>query len=199
MIVRLEILLWLFGPEKFPGLARKGPQAGIQPGPHWLLQSGDKPLIKSLYSTATSLYVSETYCCCDTVSVFHLFMFHVRWFQLFFPKILECRHLAVSQWYPSYTPLYFKAEHITNKLTPINFLLQLVLPLFFLVIRENTVKRIGHSKKSKTHKKTNSTFHLRCNSVSKYGPYHFRLISISTTGWVKNYGRNAGRNQVILF
>ena len=90
-----------------------------------------------------------------------------------------------------------RAEHITNELT-LNFLLQLVLPFFFLVIRENTANRIGENTKSKRQQKTNSAFHLFHSVFMKSRPYHLRLIPVSTTAWVKNCRRNVGRNQVIL-
>ena len=93
---------------------------------------------------------------------------------------------------PFYIPLRLKAELSTNELT-LNFLLQLVLPSFSLVIRENTANRIGENTKSKRHQKTNSAFHLFHSVFIKSRPYHLRLISVSTTGWVKICGRNAGK------
>lgn len=90
-----------------------------------------------------------------------------------------------------------RAEPITTKII-LNFLPQLVLPLLFLVIRENTAKRIGENTKSKRHQKINNAFLLFHSVFIKSRPYHLRLISVSTTGCVKNCRKNEERNQFIL-
>ena len=77
----------------------------------------------------------------------------------------------------AYAPV--KSQSLTS-------LLQLVLPFFFLVIRENTASRIGENTKSNRHQKINSAFHLFHSVFIKSRPYHLRLISVSTAGWVKN-------------